>query len=171
MDEVRFRCYDVRDRDRCLALFDANSPEFFAANERPEYSTYLDESAGRYSLCEVQGELAGAFGLSAPQGKARRLNWIMLHPAFKGRGIGTRILDYVAASCRDSGTAVLKIAASHRSAPFFSRVGATVVNTTQHGWGPDMHRVDMQLELGVERKANSSRYLGSISRQVTQSCR
>ena len=39
----------------------------------------------------------------------------------------------------------VSIAASHKSAPFFARFGARIVETTPDGWGPGMHRVDMEL--------------------------
>ncbi len=51
----------------------------------------------------------------------------------------------VLAAVRTKGAAVLHMAASHRSAPFFARFGARETATTPHGWGPDMHRVDMEL--------------------------
>jgi hypothetical protein len=39
----------------------------------------------------------------------------------------------------------IRIAASHRSAPFFARFGAETVRETPDGWGPGMHRIDMEL--------------------------
>jgi len=36
------RDYTSEDRLACLALFDSNVPEFFAASERDDYSIYLD---------------------------------------------------------------------------------------------------------------------------------
>jgi hypothetical protein len=37
-----FSPYDGGCRDRCLAVFDTNFPEFFAPNERVEYVAFLD---------------------------------------------------------------------------------------------------------------------------------
>ena len=46
-----------------------------------------------------------------------------------------------------AGKQVIDIAASHLSAPFFARFGANEVSFTREGWGPAMHRVDMELAL------------------------
>jgi hypothetical protein len=46
---------------------------------------------------------------------------------------------------RTSGMRVLRIAASHKSAPFFAGFGAEAVAETPDGWGPGMHRIDMEL--------------------------
>jgi hypothetical protein len=36
------RDYNARDRAACLALFDGNTPDFFAPEERDEYGRFLD---------------------------------------------------------------------------------------------------------------------------------
>jgi hypothetical protein len=45
------------------------------------------------------------------------------------------------------GCVAIDIAASHLSAPFFTRFGAKEVRCTKDGWGAGMHRVDMLLPL------------------------
>ncbi len=44
-----------------------------------------------------------------------------------------------------SGRSPIHISASPKSAPFFAKFGAVEVSTIQDGWGPAMHRVEMQL--------------------------
>ena len=155
----RFAAYEERHRARCLEIFDANCPEYFAPNEREEYAAFLAEMPDGYEVCIVDGDVAGAFGLIASQdadqdadaatGSGMRLNWILLDPAVQGRGVGSAMMGRVAKAARarlGTGRAgAVQIAASHRSAPFFARFGATEVRRTQDGWGPGMHRVDMRL--------------------------
>jgi hypothetical protein len=47
------------------------------------------------------------------------------------------------AAAEAAGGGRVKIAASHLSAPFFAKFGAVPLRTTDDGWGPGMHRVDM----------------------------
>lgn len=151
MAELRFRPYDRRDRDRCVAIFDANSPEYFSPVERDDYLRFLDGGIDDYRVC-VEGErIVGAFGLTMTGASESELNWILIDPVTHGRGIGSKVLRDVVERCRESGTASLEIAASHKSAPFFERFGARAVRTTEHGWGPDMHRVDMRLDIAAAR--------------------
>ena len=41
----------------------------------------------------------------------------------------------------------ISIAASHLSVPFFATFGAITVHEIEHGWGKDMHRIDMVLNI------------------------
>jgi GNAT superfamily N-acetyltransferase len=161
MSEARvgFSPYDEAHRDRCLAVFDANCPEFFAPNERVEYVAFLDRSPAGYEVCLVDGEVAGAFGVivmdeSADGASDLRLHWVLIDPVMQGRGVGTSIMRRVVGRARDSraaaGTSSVQIAASDRSAPFFARFGAVEVRRTPDGWGPGMHRVDMVLSVARE---------------------
>jgi GNAT superfamily N-acetyltransferase len=145
--EITFKSYSNDYKTTCLGLFDANCPEFFAPNERADYSSFLEKSPVGYEVCLVEDAIAGAFGLigdSAPRG---RLNWIMLNPRFQGRGAGRAIMERVVARASSAGILAIDIAASQKSAPFFARFGAVTLNVIENGWGVGMHRVDMELPL------------------------
>jgi GNAT superfamily N-acetyltransferase len=141
-----FRPYTAGDRAACLAIFDVNCPEFFAPNEREDYAAFLDSLADGYTIVHAGGRAIGAYGVF-PGGAAGecRLSWILLDPASHGRGIGRGVMARATEAARAQGATVLRIAASHKSAPFFARFGATVARTTPDGWGPGMHRVDMDM--------------------------
>jgi len=145
---IAFKPFDSADEAACLELFDANSPEFFASNERADYLAFLAARPAGYEVCVVQGRVVGAFGLIGDDPSSRRLNWIMLDPAMQGLGVGSAMMTRVLDAARHARLEVVEIAASHRSAPFFARFGASAVRVTEHGWGRDMHRVDMEITLG-----------------------
>lgn len=147
MARLRFESYDVANRAECLQIFDANCPEFFAANEREDYLQFLSSAPTGYEICWLQGRCAGAFGLSTSGDGRASLNWIMISPDAQGEGIGTAIMQRMMATARDASVAVVDIAASHKSAAFFARFGAESVTVEKNGWGAGMHRVDMELWL------------------------
>ena len=144
---VTFRSYVSTDKSVCLKLFDANCPEFFAPNERVDYAEFLDASPLSYELCLVNGEIQGAFGLSENGLQQSSLNWILLNPNFQGMGIGSSIMNRISAVAHQAGVRLVKIAASHKSAPFFAKFGAIEIAAMKNGWGPGMHRIDMELHL------------------------
>jgi len=144
---ITFRLYALADLESCLGLFDANCPEFFAPNERDHYADFLQASPDGYELCVVNDRVVGAFGLIGGDTRRRSLNWIMLDPQSQGLGVGSAIMDRVAKLGTAAGLELVNIAASHKSAPFFARFGAVTATMTQDGWGPGMHRVDMELIL------------------------
>ena len=147
MTNINFRPYRDADRQACTSIFDANCPEFFAPNERQEYDKFLDGVSGDYEVCEVDGRVLGAFGLFVDGENVKMLNWILLDPQTQGIGVGSKIMERVIQLSRASQTRTVKIAASHKSAPFFARFGATTASSTKNGWGPGMDRVDMELPL------------------------
>jgi GNAT superfamily N-acetyltransferase len=145
--EITFRPYVNGDMEICLALFDANCPEFFAPNERSDYVRFLEASPKGYELCLVDGQVVGAFGLMGTGRVRRSLNWILLDPRFQGFGAGRAIMNRVAAHAASAAVEIVDIAASHKSVPFFEKFGAVTMTVTENGWGPGMHRVDMELRI------------------------
>jgi hypothetical protein len=142
-----FRSYLPTDKLGCLGLFDANCPEFFAPNERLDYASFLDANPLKYELCLVEGQVVGAFGLVGDGLQQKSLNWILLNPASHGMGLGSAIMSRISTLARDSEVSLVTIAASHKSAPFFTKFGAVEIAVNDNGWGPGMHRVDMELRL------------------------
>ena len=147
MSEACFRAYAESDRSACLAIFDANCPEFFAPNERDDYLGFLDSGSDGYEVCLLNDRVAGAFGVFAREEDSVSLNWILLDPDAQGVGIGSKIMTRAIEAAGSHDAKALAIAASHKSAPFFERFGAVAQEFTEHGWGPDMHRIDMSLPI------------------------
>lgn len=144
---LHYRAYRSSDREACLALFDANCPQYFSPLERNDYSQYLERQTGDYQLCVEGDRVLGAYGVNKGEDRRCTLNWILLAPAAQGRGLGRNIMGRVMEQAMAGEMSELLIAASHLSAPFFARFGARTVRTINDGWGPDMHRVDMRLDL------------------------
>jgi GNAT superfamily N-acetyltransferase len=143
MATVGFRPYRGADREICLGLFEENCPEFFAPNERADYERFLAGVGGQYQLCSADGRVVGAYGLCL-DGKRLALRWMLLSPRHQRRGFGSAIMARVLADVRRAGV-TLRISASHKSSPFFARFGAIERSTIPDGWGPGMHRVEMEL--------------------------
>ncbi|MEP7311923.1 MAG: GNAT family N-acetyltransferase [Pseudomonadota bacterium] len=152
---VKFRRYASEDSETCLGLFDANCPEYFAPNERADYVQFLNMCPSGYELCLIDGQVAGAFGLVGNDSSRRRLKWIMLNPRFQGLGAGRAIMKAIAVRASNAGVEIVDIAASQKSAPFFARFNAVTTAVTRDGWGPGMHRVDMEMSLRPEKSKQS----------------
>ena len=147
MPGITFRPYSTSDREACLAIFDANCPAFFAVQERADYMSFLDAGPVGYEVCETAGRVVAAFGLADDDGSGAILCWIMLDPGSQRAGIGSAIMKRVITRGRSTQSSLIRIAASHKSAPFFARFGAVAKGRTEDGWGPGLHRIDMELPL------------------------
>ena len=145
--EGNFRPFASSDRESCLAIFDANCPEFFAVHERIDYEQYLKTHSDEYEVCEIEGAVVAGFGIASDSRNESRLNWIMVDPKAKASGLGTSIMSRVISRSMKSQSGLIRIAASHKSAPFFAKFGAVATKHTEDGWGDGMHRIDMELRL------------------------
>ncbi len=143
--EPRFRAFTGTDTTACLALFDANCPEYFAPNERADYRAFLDAMPDGYEVCELDSAIVGAYGVHAIDVDDAALHWILLAPDAQGYGLGAAIMSRALRTLEQRGHRTLHISASHKSAPFFARFGAVEDARISDGWGPDMHRVEMRI--------------------------
>ena len=144
---VIFSSYTSADKDICLAIFDANCPKYFASNERTDYEKFLDLNPAGYELCLSEGDVIGAYGLIGEGSKNRSLNWILLSPRAQGLGLGSILIERAISLAKEAKLTCLNIAASHLSATFFAKFGAVRICELKDGWGPGMHRIDMELRL------------------------
>lgn len=154
-----FRPYGESDLPSCLAVFDANCPEYFAVNERADYEKFLNGRPNGYTVCVAADQVVGAFGLFNPSPGRATLNWILISPHVHGSGVGSSMMRQAVEQARRSGASSISIAASHKSAPFFAGCGAIQLSETPDGWGPGMHRIDMELRVGAspsKASANSN---------------
>jgi len=144
---VTYRPLGPGDREACLGLFDANSPDFFLPGERTDYIHFLDADKGDYQVCVLDGRVVGAVGIESIQRDRAAIRWLVVAPDLKGQGLGREMVRHVRQTMRAAGVTTMEIAASHRSAPFFARFGAIPHAAIPHGWGEGMHRIDMELKI------------------------
>jgi GNAT superfamily N-acetyltransferase len=147
MVQVDFKCYSTSDREICLVFFDANCPEFFAPNERRDYEQFLECSPEGYEICLLKGKPVGAYGLCTADNSSAILTWVLLDPGFQRMGIGSAMILRAIKKAGTAGKRRIEINASHLSAPFFARFGAEILSETKHGWGPDLHKIEMEIIL------------------------
>ncbi|WP_153913748.1 GNAT family N-acetyltransferase [Shewanella sp. TC10] len=152
--QFTFKNYQQIDEKACLKLFDDNCPLYFAENERADYQHFLQSQPADYQVCLINNEVVGAFGLLPNSDESdekppvsKRINWILICSKAQGLGIGHLFMQSAISQATKEGIEYINIAASHLSAPFFSKYGAKTILETHDGWGKDMHKVDMKLYL------------------------
>ncbi|HEU5046302.1 MAG TPA: GNAT family N-acetyltransferase [Rickettsiales bacterium] len=144
-----FRPFQPFDNEACLALFDQNCPDYFAPNERREFAQYLYVQGHEYRVYEHRGKIGAAFGLHVySDGHSARINWIMAARNSHKAGIGTVMMHTAIANAkRHPHVKLIHISASQHSASFFTRFGAAQKTIIENGWGPGMHRIEMEIVL------------------------
>ncbi|MFN3823724.1 MAG: GNAT family N-acetyltransferase [Pseudorhodobacter sp.] len=152
MTDVTIRPYGTADREACLAIFESNLPKFFDASERAEFCDFLETlpaPATPYLVLCGQGALLGCGGLIIhPTDRQARLEWGMIHAAFHGQRLGTRLTGARLAAVRAiPGLAAITLSTSQHTRGFYEGFGFRATFVTENGFGPGLHRCDMRLLL------------------------
>ena len=130
------REYTNGDRAACLALFDSNVPDFFAASERTEYAKFLDDLPCPYLVLSSAGDgviAAGGYYVTE-EADVGALAWGVVTRAWQRRGVGAELLQLRLARLRASGVNTVRVRTSPRSQHFFERSGFRLVQVVPQGF-------------------------------------
>jgi GNAT superfamily N-acetyltransferase len=147
---VSVRPYTPQDRVACLAIFDGNTPDYFAPFERTEFAAYLDTASVNYLVLETTtGVIIGCGGYYVKStGGVAGLAWGMVDRVWHKRGFGRVLLEARLALLRRSPDAELvRVNTSQSSLGFFERCGFRVVRVVPSGYAPGIDRVESELGL------------------------
>ena len=145
------RPYQPSDRDACLSIFDANTPQFFLPGERADFEAWLNGSEGSAEYLvteETPGVVAcGGLWFSEDADRPAGFAWGMVHPDWQRQGLGGALARVRLARLRALGVARARLDTSQLTAPFYARLGFQEVKRTANGYGPGLDRVDMIVNL------------------------
>ena len=141
--------YAVEDRTACLALFDSNSPEFFAPEERADYATFLDRLPCRYLVMTAprKGVIAAGGYYLTEEPRLGALAWGLVARSWHHRGVGRELLLVRLSHLRAGGALTVRVRTSQRTREFFERAGFHAVRVVEGGFAPDIDLVELRLQL------------------------
>jgi GNAT superfamily N-acetyltransferase len=141
------RPYARSDFGSCLALFDGNVPEYFAAGERAEFVAFLKEGPARaYLVLERDGAVLAAGGVSGGPSGWVTLDWGMVARSCQRAGLGRRLLAARLALARGMpGVCGVRLETSQKTRAFYEAFGFRVTAVVPEGFGPGLDSVSMVL--------------------------
>jgi len=132
-----------------LAVFDGNTPDFFAPSERAEYETFLRTLDEPYFVLEADsGEVVACGGVYVVGDRAG-LSWGMVARPYHRRGVGRRLLEERLEYLRAHHPEVtsVHVNTSQHTAGFFERFGFVTQKITKDAFAPGLHEHVMTLVL------------------------
>lgn len=149
MSDVVTREYAPGDRSGCLAVLDANTPDYFAPEERTAFEVFLDNPPGTYLVLEDAGRIIGCGGyIPVPETRVAHTSWGMVHPDYKGRGLGKKLFQARIDAVKARGDADrIRVITSPQTATFFLPFGFVETRREKDGNAPGIDLVEMWLEL------------------------
>lgn len=146
------RPYAAADRARCLAMFQANMPTYFAPHEQAEFDQFLAQTTDDYFVVEHDGQILGCGGFYTA-GEGGGLCWGMVDPAWHGRHVGWMLLITRLKQLCERGVGSVRLDTSQHTHGFFAKAGFVITSITRDGYAPGLHRYDMVLALDEARCA------------------
>lgn len=144
-----YRLYTPQDRDQCLAALDANTPDYFAPQERADYEKFLDDISGEYLVVEVAGRVVGCGGyVIVEDADYAHTSWGMVHPDYKGYGLGKGLLDARLQALRGVPRVKrVRVITSPATESFFRHYDFIVTRRERNGITSGIDLVEMWLDL------------------------
>jgi ribosomal-protein-alanine N-acetyltransferase len=145
------RPFEARDKAACLAIFDSNTPKYFAPHERDEFIEFLNEPECTYFVIADGAEILGCGGYWVSDDGSRAIMcWGMVANDKHSTGLGKWLLLYRwKIICEVAPGALLEINTSQHTYGFFEKLGLMVTTITQNGYGEGIDRYDMRLKLNA----------------------
>jgi predicted GNAT family N-acyltransferase len=145
------RNYGPTDEPECLALFDGNTPKFFAPSERQQFIRFLQKDAldWSYQVLERNDRIVACGGFAVQKdGTTANLCWGMVDRELHRTGLGSALLHArLAAAAATPGVTQITLDTSQHTQGFYARFGFKLVNITLDAYGPGLDRWDMLLPL------------------------
>lgn len=150
MIAAQVRAYAAADLPACLALFDGNTPRFFAPEERAGFQADLEAATPAscpYLVLVREGHVlaCGGLAIDAEAGRAV-LCWGMVDARLHGQGLGRQLTEARLALARSiPGLRAVTLATSQHTQGFYAGFGFAMTQVTPDGFGPGLDRWDMAL--------------------------
>lgn len=154
---MTIRPYSPADRAACLSIFGSNMPRYFVPDELPAFARWLDaQDAGQlaypeslaepYFVVEKAGQVVACGGLGIVLDRTwLTMAWGMVHHDLHGQGIGRALLQHRLQFANEHySNYAVALDTSQHTYPFFEKLGFQVTKITPDGYGPGLHRYDMQ---------------------------
>lgn len=140
------RAYAESDAPACLAIFDSNTPDFFAPGEREELASFLTAPRAMMLVAEdARGEIIGVGGYYLRDDRAEgALAWGMVRRAWHRRGVGRALLEARLDALWRLGAPVVSVRTSQHSRGFFERAGFAPSRIVADGFAPGIDLVELR---------------------------
>lgn len=143
---ITIREYKPTDKEAVMNLIRLNTPKYFAVEEEADLNEYLDCKRELYYVLLWEGEIVGCGGINFAGNKTiGKISWDILHPAYQGKSLGTKLLKYRIEKLKSiSSIQKITVRTSQLAYKFYEKQGFELNEIKQGYWaeGFDMYRME-----------------------------
>jgi len=139
--------YEPKYKEQVLALFDANCPFYFAAEERNDFDYYLDHQLELYFVVLENETVLGCGGINF-ENETAIISWDMIDPNHHKKGIGSLLLQHRINTIKSlDGMTKIVVRTSQHTDGFYEKNGFTLLEVKKNYWafGFDLYLMEMEL--------------------------
>lgn len=138
--------YTPNNKQSLIEIFNLNVPLYFAPHELDEFLSYLKVKSETYLCIYHDNKIVGGVGYDyKEEDKSGRINWIFVHPDFKGYGLGKEAVEFCIAKLQnDVRVQMLVVRTSQLAYKFFECFNYKLVKTEKDYWatGLDLYLME-----------------------------
>ncbi|WP_106792956.1 GNAT family N-acetyltransferase [Aquimarina sp. Aq78] len=132
------------------SIFFLNVPEYFVEKEWDDFTEYLKLHSTTYFVAKNENEVIGCGGYHKSTPDTARLSWDFIHPEFKGKGLGRKmILHCIEEIGKDQDIHNIEVWTSQHAYQFYAKFGLETYHIEEHYWGKNLHLYKMKSRKGI----------------------
>jgi len=130
-----------------IKILRLNTPQYFDTSEEQDFIDYLENELESYFVLEKEDKVVGAGGINYFEDHAR-ISWDMVHPDYKGQGIGKQLTKHRIAEIRQSPQMkYIIVRTSQLVYPFYQKLGFTLEEVKKDFWAKGFDLYQMRMEI------------------------
>lgn len=144
------------ERERaCLSIFDSNTPQYFAPQEKDKFIAFLNRPNKLYFVVtSAKDEVVACGGYNFNDDKTLAwLRWDMVLSSVHQHGLGTYLtLGRMALICDEKQTESIHVGTSQHTYPFYEKMGFEIYRVTKNGIAPEIDEYRLSLNLDRNKR-------------------
>ena len=146
----KIRPYQPSDKEALFKILRLHTPEFFDPSEEEDFRNYLDNELDQYFVVEENDQVIGGGGFNRgfDEGSSARISWDLIHPDYRGKGIGSDLLNFRIDKLRQiNSLEKIVVRTTQLSNPFYHRGGFELKSVEEDFWadGYDLYLMEMSI--------------------------
>ncbi|MFD2517689.1 GNAT family N-acetyltransferase [Salinimicrobium flavum] len=147
----KIRRFTSLDQKQVLTLLELNTPKYFHPSEEKDLITFFDRFAEHYFVVEEAGRIiaCGGYNLGFEEGKAARLSWDIVHPAYHGKGVGRKLTAFRLDELKKHPEVKkVQVRTTREAHGFYQKTGFRLVSTVKDYWAGsfDLYLLELLLK-------------------------
>lgn len=146
---MHFLPYKPEYKTRCIEIFESNQPKFFAEEEKPLFTDWLEHHTQQdYYVVEQEGRLIACGGIFYNASKNEGgLSWGMVHSHHHRQGLGKAFMLYRLRLLKSAYPgAAIRIETSQHTEAFYKKMGFRTEHIIPDGFANGLDKYLMTLQ-------------------------